>query len=607
MELSGFLLGYIRCPGTDKPVLKEFQMNPQKPLPERPLSKDRLQDKADILENNLFSAVSKQKDKINIHFKINREQFPDAVILMALSQLFPRINIKGNTILLILKKMLPRTIPKDNQLKIKKQLLNLAEIGNPDLAHLELTLEIMFTCKLLSLALKGTPEIPSRDGAIAKAFFDHSSCPGMLLKNGGIDYREINRYPIVKKGDNLFFIAPESQGKPGMGYDGKVIQNSKALPLELNMNGGVERVDTLDTGKNPGYFLKAGKTGVVLLTRTDSLITGIEISDELDVNRLDYSTGNIGTHFICPISMKIDTICGGFKIRARGMVTANVLEGGEIETDRQAQVHTIEPSSKVTAREDIIFHFARDAVLTSKTGCITILEELMDSTLFSRGISFEKKRGTLIGNTLDAETILLKNIYFGGENTLYFGRRLFAERQGLFDSREKLEQEMLSSEEKEKELMEHFLHELKRLTKATKNNPMLKDNIKNLILATRKMDFDILDRELEAIGNLMNTKEVSAITKRLETLKEIKNKPFKEQAEELDEKMDETNQRMSVMTLSIEGFIRRAGTLKIYTGAVENDLVQKPEVFFESEKNEDTFIKINCTYNSRNGFKITRN
>jgi hypothetical protein len=582
-------------------------MKPQNPLPESPLAKGRLQDKADILENNLFSAVSKQKDKINIRFKINREQFPDAVILKALSQLFPRINIKGNTILLILEKMLSRTIPKGNQLKIKKQLLNLAETKNPDLSRLELTLEIVFTFRLLHLALKGTPEIPSRDGVIAKAFFDHSSCPGMLLKSGRIDYREINRYPIVKEGDNLFFIASESQGKPGMGYEGQVIQVPKALPLELNMNGGVERVDTLDTGKNPGYFLKAGKTGVVLLTRTDSLITGIEISDELDVNRLDYSTGNIGTYFICPISMKIDTICGGFKIRARGMVTANVLEGGEIETDSQAQVHTIEPSSKVTAQEDIIFHFARNAMLTSKTGCITILEELMDSTLFSRGISFEKRRGTLIGNTLDAETILLKNIYFCGENTLYFGRRLFAERQGLFNAREKLEQEMLSSEEKEKKLMEHFLHELKRLTKATKNNPMLKENIKNLILATRTMDFDILDRELEAIGNLMNTREVSAITKRLEALKEIKNKPFKEQAEALDKKMDKTNQRMSVMTLSIKGLIRRAGTLKIYTGAVENDLVQKPEVFVESEKNEDTFIKINCTYNTRNGFKITRN
>lgn len=582
-------------------------MKPQNPFPDKPMAKDRLQDKADILENNLFNAVSKQKDKINLQFKINREQSPDTVILKALSQLFSRIDIKKNTILLILEKMLPRTIPKDNQLKIKKQLLNFAGTENHDLSHLELTLEILLTCKLLQLALKGTPEIPSQNGAITKAFFDHASCPGMLLKNGKIDYREINKYPIVKKGDSLFFIAPESQGKPGIGFDGQVIQVHKALPLEFNLNGGVERVDTLDKeGKTPGYFLKASKTGVVLLTRTDSLITGIEISNELDVNRLDYSTGNIGTHFICPIRMKIDTICGGFKIRARGMVTANVLEGGEIETESRAQIHTMEPGSRVTAGEDILFHFGRDAMLTSETGCITIMDELMDSTLFSREISFEKNRGTLTGNTLDAETILLKNIYFCGENTLYFGRRLFAERQDLFDSREKLEEEMLSLNKKEKELMAQFLHELKRLTKAIKNNPMLSENIKTLILATRTMDFDTLDRELEAIGKLMNTKEVSAIKKRLETLKEIKNKHFKEQAEELTEKIDKKDQRMSVMTLKIEGLLRRAATIKIHTGAVENNLPQKPDLFVESERDGDTFIKIDGTYDTRQGFKITR-
>ena len=76
-------------------------MEPQNPLPDQAMAKGRLQDKADILESNLFNAVSQQKDKINIHFKISREQFPDAVILKALSQLFPRINIKGNTILLM--------------------------------------------------------------------------------------------------------------------------------------------------------------------------------------------------------------------------------------------------------------------------------------------------------------------------------------------------------------------------------------------------------------------------------------------------------------------------------------------------------------------------
>ncbi len=604
-----FFLRYVTCPYIVKPVSKDLQMETQTPPPNQPLSGDRLQDKADILENNLFNTTSKSNDKISIHFKINRKQYPDSVIIKGLLQLFARVNIKGPKILLVLRKMLIRTIPEGNQLKIEKQLLNLAETEDPDLSRLSLTLGVILTNKLLQLTIKGTAVIPSRDGAIAKAFFDHESCPGMLLKNGIIDYREINKYPIVKAGDNLFFITPESQGKPGMGYDGQIIHVPNALPLEFCLNGGVKRVDRSDKeGKNIGYFLNAGKTGVVLLNRVDNIIEGIEISDELDVNRLDYSTGNIGTKFICPISMKIDTICSGFKIRARGKVEANVLEGGEIETKKQAQLHTIMPGSKVIAQNDITTHFSRNAMLTSKTGCITILDELMDSTLISTGISFEKNKGILTSSTLDAETIALKNLYFCGENNIYFGRRLFSKKQTLIEARETQEKKTLSLDEQEKDLMEKFHYELKRLTKAIKKNPLLLNNLRNLILATRTMDFITLDTELNAIGKLMNTKEVSIIKKRLETLREVagKKKDFEEEEQELIEKIKETNQKMSMMTLTVEGLLRRAGTVKIYTGAVEKDLPQKPAVFIESERSEDTFIKIGCTYNSRKGFKIIR-
>ncbi|MBU3954410.1 MAG: FapA family protein, partial [Proteobacteria bacterium] len=434
--------------------------------PNQPSAAEKLQDKADILENNLFSALSKQNNPIHIQFQINREQFPNPVIIKALLQLLPRINIKGPKIIITLNQLLNRPIPKDSQLKTEKQLLDVSGTDNPDLSRLTLTLKILLTSKLLTLSVKGTPVIPSRDGAIAKAFFDHKSCPGALSKDGIMDYREINKYPIAKAGDNLFFIIPESQGKPGMGYDGQIIQVPNALALKINLNGGVEKVDSLDTeGKELGYFLKAVKTGVVVLSRDGNKITDIGISDELEINRLDYSTGNIGTSFICPISMKIDTICNGFKIRARGMVEANVLEGGEIETDSQAHLHTIQPGSRVTAQKDIIAHFARNAVLTSETGSITLLEEVMDSTLCSVEIRFEKNKGVMTSNTLDAETIFLKNIYFCGENTIHFGRRLFSRKQALINALQTLETETSTLNEQEKEWMERFHHELQRLTK----------------------------------------------------------------------------------------------------------------------------------------------
>ena len=216
-------------------------MNTQNPSPDPKLSKDRLQDKADILESNLFNAISKQEDRTRLHIQINREQYPNTVLIKALQQLFPRINIKGSKIFLSLGKMINRSIPEGSQLKTEKQLLELAGTENPDLARLSLTLTILLTSKLLHLTIEGTPVIPSQDGTIAEAHFDSESCPGAFKKDGNIDFREINKYPIVKAGDKLFFIARESQGKPGMEYDGHIVQVPTALPLELHLNGGVDR------------------------------------------------------------------------------------------------------------------------------------------------------------------------------------------------------------------------------------------------------------------------------------------------------------------------------------------------------------------------------
>ncbi|MCP3940330.1 MAG: DUF342 domain-containing protein [Desulfobacteraceae bacterium] len=578
-------------------------MDSQKPA----ITKERLQNKADILESNLFNAVSKNDDKINFNLQINREQFPDSVILKALLQLFPRFSIKGSQIVLNLNKMLTRKIPEGNQVKLEKQLLSLDETEDTELSRLSVTLEIILSHKLLHLSIKGTPEIPSQDGSITKSFFDSESCPGIIKKGGDIDFREINKFPIVKAGDELFFITTAVQGKPGMQYDGKIIPVPKALPLELNLNGGVDRLYKDET--KIGYLLTANKTGVVLLSRDHNIITDIEISDQLNIKRLDYSTGNIGTKFVCPISMKIDTICSEFKIRAMGMVEANIMEGGEIETDDQAKLHIIMPDSKVTAQKDITLHFARNATLTSKTGTITILDELVDSTLFAPTISFEKTKGIMTTNTLDAETICLKNIYFGGDNIVYFGRKLFSERHTLIESLTNLEKESLALGEEEKEGMENFHRELKRLTNAIKKNPQLLDNMKNLILATRTMDFETLDTELAAIEKLMNTKEVSIMKKRLETLKIIpkKNKEFKAMAKELTKKIEEAELKMSTMSLTIEGLLRRAATIKLYTGTEEEDFPQKPQLLIESETSEDTFVKIACTYNDRGGFKIVQN
>ncbi|MBU0972239.1 MAG: FapA family protein, partial [Proteobacteria bacterium] len=391
------------------------------------VSNERCRDKAALLENNLFNLITKQNDPIRCRFQINRDKYPDAAIVKALLQLFQRIKIPVAGLFPLLRKLLTRAIPENKQLRVKKPLSDFSETTDPDMRRICPSMEIRLSRNRLVMEIKGTPPIPSRNGAIGKAFLPPESSPGLLDQNGAIDFKETNKYPIVQTGDNLFFITPAFQGRPGIAYDGSILEVGEALPFDIELKGGVDHVESLDSeGNSIGYFLRAAKTGVAVLIRTDGKITSLEITDKLKIKRLDYSTGNIGSTVICPISIKLDTICNGFNVRTKGTVDVKILDGGGVETESHATIHTIMPGSKVVARKNINLKFSRKAELISKNGTISIKEELVDSTLFSHDILFETSKGIMTGTTLDASTLSLKKLYLYGRNTIYLGRRLFA-------------------------------------------------------------------------------------------------------------------------------------------------------------------------------------
>lgn len=579
-------------------------MNQQHPeLPSQPLPAERLQAKADILENNLYGAIAKQDNKIRVAFQINRELFPDPVTIKALLQLFPRLNIKGQKILLLLRKMMTREIPDDGELNVKKKLLAMPESEDENLARLGISLELILTRKTIDIAIEGVPEEPSRNGAIKEAFFDYESCPGELMANGKIDFREINKYPIVTKGAKLFFITPEVQGRPGMTYDGRIIHVAEAKPMELNLLGGIDMVNLRDEG---GYYLKAQKTGVVIMTRVGGEIRELGITDELDVQRLDYATGNIGTRFICPISMKIDTICGGFRIRARGMVQVNVLDGGEIETDSHAEARTVRAGSKIAAQGEIACVQCMQSVLTADNGTIVIGDELIDSKLFSKAVAFQKTRGILTSSTIDSENIELKNLLFCGDNTLYFGRRLFAREKTLKEAIKDLAQQETLLDQKEKSTMEQINLELVRLTKIIRKHPGLTQHMRELILAAQTQEFKALRSHLDVIGETMNTKEVMQIRKLMETLESVPGglNGLEEKKQELEFQLAGVEKRKGAIHLSVEGTLRRAATIRIFNGAV--DETRKPDLMLESGDGDNTYIKVVGIYSAQEGFTVKR-
>ncbi|WDP89612.1 MAG: DUF342 domain-containing protein [Desulfobacter sp.] len=579
--------------------------NPIPPSPCGPADPDRLRQKADILETNLFKSVTKQDDPITLRFQINRETSPDPVIIKALIQLFPRLNLRSPKILLFIKKILDRPTQPGEVIKLRKKILDLSGAGEPQTAHLSIYLQAVVSSKALAVEIRGTAPVPGRDGDIDKALFDHERCPGLIHADGVIDFREINKYPIVRKGDNLFFITPPVQGKAGIQYDGTIVPVEKTMPMVLTLREGVRRVEDRSGGAGGAYFIRSTKTGVVVLTRKDGQITDIEVRDALDIKRLDYSTGNIGSRFICPISMTIDTICDGFRIRAKGAVAVREVDGGDVETDETAVAHTVHPGSRIKARKDIIVNFSHRCRLTALDGRITVRDEMTDTRADGKSISFEKSRGVLSGATLDTQQLTLKNLYFNGENRIYFGHRLFAEKDNLLAARKKLQEKNLARETQLAEIRAALQKEIHLLAKTLKTHLLLRDNLAALIQAARDLEYNLIYKELEAIAESMNTKEVIQIKKNLDRLRDIPEQIQKtaSEANAILDRMAVMDREMTEMKLDIDGLLRRAATLKIFIPGAEDTV---PAMVAESKTDKATRIRIQGQYTPAQGFQLTR-
>jgi len=569
-----------------------------------------VQEKADILETNLFKSISRQSDLSRMHIKINRINFPDPVIQKALLQLMPRFNIKPRNFLLGLRDLLQKEIPPDKSEEFKKNIDEEDDALYDDLNITTRSFQAIASRKMLDIIVLGVPDVKSRNGEIAKSFFNHEQSPGKLLKDGIINFKEINRYPIVNAEEKLFYITHEEQGKQGLSFKGKLLLVEEAMPFMINIGSGVEKVDDPDeTGKSKGYFLQSKKTGVVTLIRNkEGLITDIDINDEIEIKKLDYSVGNIGSLYTCPIQMKVGVVCNGFKIRVNGKVDATIVDGGEIITNSVANIMKVQSGSTIMALKDITIDSVTHSKIISECGVTTITRELIDSKISSPKVIFEKSKGLITNNKIETENLAFSGLYFSGENIIHFGNNLFVEKEELIKSKECLNEDKTEILNNQKLLMAKLQQELKRLTKLTISNPELIKHIKPLIIATKAMDYETIYKEMDFIQKSNHTKVVANVRKLFEALERIPNslKACEYRESTHDENIREVNQRMAAMKLTIEGFLRRAATIKIFCGSPNTKKIMAPDFMIESDSSENKIINLTGTYSHRKGFEFVQ-
>jgi len=586
------------------------------------LSPQKVQEKADILENNLFKSISKQTDPAEMHIKINRVNFPDPVINKALLQLMPRFNIKPREFLHGLRSLMLKDIPQSKPEKFKTELaLNeTEEVFFDDSEIVSRSFEAIASKKELEIIVKGTPAIKSINGEISKSFFDYNISPGELSKDGAINFKEINKYPIINADKKLFYITHEKQGKQGVSFDGKIIPVEDAKPFPIHIGPGVEKRETSTdnqgkTEQSKGFFLYSQSTGVIILNRNEKgVVNGIGISDTIEVKRLDYSTGNIGTQFTCPIHMKIGEICNDFKIRINGKVEAGIVDGGQIITNNEAVIVSAQYGSKIMALKDITIDSATHSKIISEYGTTTINKGLIDCEVSSKKVVFEKSNGLITNNKIETENLSLKGLYFSGKNRIYFGNNLFIEKEELLTLRENLREEKLKLSNTREELTQKLHVELRRMATKTLAGQDLLKHMKPIIFATKTMDYEIIYREMDSIQKRNNTKAISSVRQLFETLEKIPEsiKACNDRESTFDEEINAVDRRMESMELTIEGILKRAAILEIFCGILNDKngkkgkKVLKPSFTAEYDNAGKKSVKVTGTYSSRNGFEFVQ-
>lgn len=562
-----------------------------------------LQVKADILENNLYADLAKVQDRSEGHVVIERQQWPDTVIIKALNQLLPRLNINDKSIVYKLEASL-RTLAAGKPVQpIKSPVYDRTLTGE---GRREISASVSDTA--VKLVFSGIPMIKGSDGAVDKYYFNHEDYPGKLLENQSIDFREINRFPVINKGEDMLLVRYEVKGKPGLTFDGQEIPVDNVAPFALTLHEGVTKIEQYGSdGKIRGYLVRAARTGVIIYNKS-KLIPDIDVQDQIDIKQLDYSVGNIGTEYVSPINIKVGVVRNGFKVRVNGRVEIDTLDGGSVSTNGMAVIGMVMSRSVVQAQGDIEIKSSSTSTLVSREGKIRVDNELIDSVLTSPCIRFNSTRGLFTNTVVDTEELFVKNVFFCGNNEVHLGRSLLSRRAELKDAQADLEISKNSLRSDAKALQEQLLADFKSVSAWVRNDPESFDRFKRLLQCFQKLDEDNAHALFDALQKKVNVKVIRQARKRFDGLVRLRSdeRALELRLEDTALELAAIAGRLNAMRFSIAGFLRPSASIRIFCSSKEKGVVEQPVSIIESDTRGDKRINITGSYSLTGGFQLSR-
>lgn len=560
---------------------------------------ESIQNKADILESNIYKDLKKSYNDTTAQFQVDRTNSLNAIIEKAVCQVLFRFNIHPS----ILENKFKEALLQTHEKETAPVIINLTIPGsymNPG----DRQLIIKTSPRFIDIVIKGIKAQPEQNEEISKYYFEHEAHPGKLLTNGKIDFRELHKYPSVTAGDKLLFITYPVPGKPGISFEGKVIPVSEPKTLDLTCKEGVVKNNFTDAdGNTVGYFLSAAKTGVILLTKVNGVIREIDVNDRIELDTIDFSIGNIGSEFVSPVSMKIGTINNGFRIKAHGMVEVQSLDGGIVMTDNDAIIDQVRPKSSVHAVQNISARTVVDSELVSSNGQISIKDELRDSSVKAMEVLFKSSKGIMLNTVVDAYKLDFQNVYYCGINKIYLGRDLFKKRIELMEEVEKVEKSNQDVQVAIDYIKSKLLTGLKNLASQIDDENLL-NMFKLLIHALQTFTFSDAFKVLDNLRAKMNVMQIDQLKKTFQELEKLSKAilAYSNKKKELELSIEQINSTINGIKVVLKGKINPTATIQIFCS---KKFSEDPTYEIKPTK-KDSNEPVSCSgyFNLDTGFKI---
>lgn len=564
------------------------------------LKPDVLQPKVDILESNITGDLIASTDELEAVTIIQREGTGAVTEILdkAIKQFFTNVNIPEAVIGSKLFNALEKKSDEEITLTFSIQ-------DHPRETQTR-TVEVVVAKTLVKISIKGYAAVKPIHESIAKFYFNHGDYPGKVLPNGKFDYRELHKFPSVKQNDNILFVRYPVPGKPGITYSGRHLVVNEPKNFDLKIKDGVIKEEVLNPKGEPvGYFLKAVNDGVIIITKTNNVIREIDVSNEIKLDKIDFSTGNIGSEFKSPVSMEIGEISSEFKVNVDGRIKVTDLNGGIVSTNQNAVAENVRNNSKITAQQNIKSKNVTDSFMESIHGSILIEGEIRDSTLKSPIIHLLSQKSLVLNTTIFTRECILQGGYYCGVNTIIFGKDLFLKRIELSDKQNEIEIKKNQISKAISEIKANLVPALKDLSSQIKDEETM-NQYKILIRYFQSLEFDETYKILDNLRKKLNVMQIDSVKKSFENLNALSTKQLEveEFTRQSVNELGKIEAEINKIKFHIKGEINPTATIKLFcTKRVEEDEQPVFEVKSKSNEKNET-IDISGSYNLKDGFVV---